>query len=405
MEKENIKTPKERKSKLRKTQKMQANRCRKVQLKPSPEISNIFRKWFGCVRNTYNWALGCIKNKPREYKVNMVWLRKRFINACNIPREKKYLLDTPKHIRDTAINDLVEGIKSNKTKKAKDPNFKFDMKFRKRKDHQSISILRESIKEWNVSKEEISLYPTFLKNKIKFHCRNVPKEIAFDTKLTMDKLGRFYLCIPSYEAVCENQTNLKHDWCSLDPGVRSFMTLYSPTHGICYKIGNGDISRIFRLCKGLDKLLQKKKTWRIGRAQKRLRFRIKNLVDEVHWKTIHFLTTNFKNIILPPFEVSQMVKRKNRKLRKKTVRQMLCWRHYTFKMRLQDYVSRLEDTKLYIRGEEYTSKTCTSCLNIKHNLGGSKIYKCKHCNVIVDRDNVGARNIFIKNASLCCLAA
>jgi hypothetical protein len=145
----------------------------------------------------------------------MVWLRKRFINACNIPREKKYLLDTPKHIRDTAINDLVEGIKSNKTKKAKDPNFKFDMKFRKRKDHQSISILRESIKEWNVSKEEISLYPTFLKNKIKFHCRNVPKEIAFDTKLTMDKLGRFYLCIPSYEAVCENQTNLKHDWCSL----------------------------------------------------------------------------------------------------------------------------------------------------------------------------------------------
>jgi putative transposase len=185
------------------------------------------------------------------------------------------------------------------------------------------------------------------------------------------------------------------------------MTLYSPTHGICYKIGNGDISRIFRLCKGLDKLLQKKKTWRIGRAQKRLRFRIKNrfFVDEVHWKTIHFLTTNFKNIILPPFEVSQMVKRKNRKLRKKTVRQMLCWRHYTFKMRLQDYVSRLEDTKLYIRGEEYTSKTCTSCLNIKHNLGGSKIYKCKHCNVIVDRDNVGARNIFIKNASLCCLAA
>ena len=79
---------------------------------------------------------------------------------------------------------------------------------------------------------------------------------------------------------------------------------------------------------------------------------------------------------------------------------MLCWRHYTFKMRLQSYVANRNDVNLFIRGEEYTSKTCSGCLNIKHNLGGAKIYKCNHCHIIADRDAMGARNIFIKNASL-----
>jgi len=400
MEDENTKMPKERKSNLRKTTKPIANCCRKIRLKPSNDVKKQLRQWFGSVRSTYNWALSCIKEKPKEYKKNVVWLRKRFINACNIPKDKKYLLDTPKHIRDTAIADLVEAFKSNKTKQKKDPSFKFNMNFRKKKDNQSITLLSEAIKKWDVEKEEVSLYPTFLRNKIKFHCRNVPLDISYDTKLQMDKLGRFYLCVPHHEVVADNQSNSKLDWCSLDPGVRDFMTLYSPTQGICYKFGSNDISRIFRLCKFLDKLLAKKRTRNIFKAQIRLRHRIKHLVDEVHWKTIHFLCNNFNNIILPPFQVSQMVKRQNRKIRNKTVRQMLCWRHYTFKMRLQSYVANRSDVNLFIRGEEYTSKTCSGCLNIKHNLGGAKIYKCTHCHIIADRDAMGARNIFIKNASL-----
>lgn len=328
----------------------------------------------------------------------MVWLRKRFVNKCNIPKDKVFLLDTPKHVRDTAIKDIVQGFETNFKKRKLDRGFHFDMKFRRKKDNQSITIPSDAIKSWDVEKEEMTMFPTFIKNRIKFHCRNVPRDVDFDSKLVLDKLGRFYLCVPTHVPACENQAG-KDQWCSLDPGVRTFMTLYSPTPGLSYKIGDNDISRIFRLCKCLDKALSGggKQSPRKKKAIQRLRYKIKHLVDEVHWKVIHFLVNRFENIIIPPFQVSQMIKRMNRKLRKKSVRQMVCWRHYTFRMRLIDYAKR-SDAKVHVLGEEYTSKVCTHCQNIKHDLGGSKIYKCTNCHLEVDRDVGGARNIFLKNA-------
>ena len=94
-----------------------------------------------------------------------------------------------------------------------------------------------------------------------------------------------------------------------------------------------------------------------------------------------------------------MVKKSNRKIGKKSVRQMLTWRHFTFRQRLL-LSSKDTDTKIHVLGEEYTSKTCSNCMNINYTLGGSKTYKCKKCKVILDRDVNGARNIFLKNVIL-----
>ncbi len=270
------------------------------------------------------------------------------------------------------------------------------MRFRRKKDPQSITIPYDAIKVWDTDIETMSMFPTYLKNRIKFHCRNVPKEIAYDCRLTLDRLGRFHLCVPCVVAACESQTG--RGQCSIDPGVRTFLTIYSPNIGSAYKIGDNDICRIFRLCKWLDKLCSgnKKASRRQRKAQTRLRMRIKTLVDEVHWKAIHFLCHNFKDIIIPPFQVSQMVKRANRKIRKKTVRQMLCWRHYTFRQRLIAYASRT-GTQVHVLGEECTSKTCSHCMNMKNNLGGAKVYRCQQCGLVGDRDLMGARNIFLKN--------
>lgn len=95
-----------------------------------------------------------------------------------------------------------------------------------------------------------------------------------------------------------------------------------------------------------------------------------------------------------------MVKRANRRIRSKTVRQMLCWKHYTFRTRLIAYASSMPDAvQVHVKGEEYTSKACTHCLNLKHNLGGAKVYRCAHCHLVADRDACGARNIFLKNTA------
>jgi len=59
-----------------------------------------------------------------------------------------------------------------------------------------------------------------------------------------------------------------------------------------------------------------------------------HLQSEVHKKSVAFFTREFDAIVIPPFEVSNMINRKTRKIARKTVCKMLCWVHYQFRQRL-----------------------------------------------------------------------
>ena len=48
--------------------------------------------------------------------------------------------------------------------------------------------------------------------------------------------------------------------------------------------------------------------------------------------------------------------------------------------------------------ESFTTKTCSRCGYINHNVGSSDDYHCPHCGII-DRDTNGARCILIKARS------
>ena len=54
-----------------------------------------------------------------------------------------------------------------------------------------------------------------------------------------------------------------------------------------------------------------------------------------------------------------------------------------------------EGCNVHVCTEEYTSKTCGLCGNINYRLGSNEIYECKKCNLKIDRDVNGARNIYI----------
>ena len=68
---------------------------------------------------------------------------------------------------------------------------------------------------------------------------------------------------------------------------------------------------------------------------------------------------------------------------------------YKFKERLKHRCD-LVNTKLHIVDESFTSKTCTRCGSL-NNVGSSEVYECRVCELVIDRDVNGARNIFIKN--------
>jgi putative transposase len=90
-----------------------------------------------------------------------------------------------------------------------------------------------------------------------------------------------------------------------------------------------------------------------------------------------------------------MSNKKNRKINKKTTRNMLGLCHFKFLEKLKFKCNEYQ-RNLIIVSEEYTSKTCGNCGKINDKLGGSKTFNCNKCNVSIDRDINGARNILIK---------
>lgn len=229
--------------------------------------------------------------------------------------------------------------------------------------------------------------------------------ILMDSKLQRTWTGEYYLCIP-HEYRVENQDPIQKESlrvCSLDPGVRTFQTIFDATHSCAYEVAPQDMRRIVRLCIGLDQLYSKRDKapnarlrYNYKRASRRLSKRIQNLVNEVHKQLAKFLASNYDLVMIPKFETSQMIKKGMRKIRSTTVRQMTSWAHYRFRQRLL-FKCRQYGTKVAVVDESYTSKTCSSCGYLNYALGGKKVYSCPSCKMVMDRDINGAKNIFLKN--------
>jgi putative transposase len=201
-----------------------------------------------------------------------------------------------------------------------------------------------------------------------------------------------------------------HKSVALDPGVRTFQTFYSPD-GVAGKLGDNFVNtHLIKTAKRIDyldtvksKTTNKKTHNNIRRRQALLRTKIKNCVNDLHWKTIDFLVKNFQTIILPNFEVKQMTQltANSRKINSKTVRNMLSLSHYSFKCKME-YKCRSLNRNLLIVNESYTSQTCGKCGNLNKQLGGQKIFNCLNCKVKIDRDLNGARNIMLKTCTRDC---
>ena len=77
----------------------------------------------------------------------------------------------------------------------------------------------------------------------------------------------------------------------------------------------------------------------------------------------------------------------------KTKKRLLALSHDKFRTKLQQ-MSVKWNNKVILINECLTSKTCCNCNNIKHNLGGSKVYKCSICKLVIDRDINAAINMY-----------
>jgi putative transposase len=330
-----------------------------------------------------------------EHKKSFYWLRNRFVNECNIAPSCRFLLDTPKHVREGAVKDLAQAYKVNFSVKRKNPEHTFDLKFRKRKDVQSIVIPKSAFTEVKDG-GGFAVYPKMLsKDPL------VSFKPLHDCRLSIDRQNRFVLYVPvqveKFAFIRKNHV----DTVALDPGVRTFLTTWSP-NGEAFKLGDGDSSRLYGMIVRADKLLSSisrssgRSKWRKNRALGALRDRIENIQRDLHYQCAHFLTSKYESIVIPEFGSKRMSSKMERRLNTKTVRSMLGMGHYTFRQRLKEVAAR-RGIEVVECTEEYTSKTCSCCGWLHPRLGGAKVFACQECGSRVDRDLQGAFNIFLKH--------
>jgi putative transposase len=367
-------------------------KTKKIKLLPTLEQRIILNNWFNTARWVYNKSLESINNK--ELSIDRVELRQKWLNGANIKNNYQWSENTPSAIRDGVIDDLLIAFKTNFVK-----GEKFKMKFRSKKSpSQSIVIPKKDYKRANVF---------FPKSLGKFGIKSaetLPQNLDFDCRLQRTKLGEFFLCLLSnIEPKGDNQAPKAKNIISLDPGVRTFMTAYDP-QGSIYEWGKNDINRLFRLGCCADKIkslidskvIIHKTRYRLRRVYLRIFKKIKNLVDTLHKNLSKWLCENYHNILIPEFKAGGMVRRKERKIKSKTVRNMLTWSHYSFRQRLISKAREYPWCNVILTTEEYTSKTCGNCGIVKENLGGNKMFNCSYCKIKIDRDFNGARNILLK---------
>ena len=351
-------------------------RSRKIRVYPNKEQKTILSNWFGASRFAYNKTVEFLKQPDTKAQ----WKSIKTDLMHDMPEWSK---EVPYQIKSVAIRDCCQAV-SNAKKKFKQTGKFQEVKFRsKKRGDNNLFIPQSAVSEKGV-------YHTVLG---KLKTAEPLWKPTHDCRMVLQN-GRYFVIVPIDVAV-KRPDNQRLSACALDCGVRTFQTVFSKE--LILKVGEHDFQRIFRYCYALDKLVSRKKKERsnkFNKAMQRIRWKVRDLIDEIHNKLALTLCRTFDVVYIPTFETHDMVS----KLKHKTSRAMLGWAHYRFKMKLkakaEEYSCKVVDCT-----EEYTSKTCGDCGKIS-SIGGKEVWTCKHCGCVHDRDINGARNILFKQMFL-----
>ena len=382
---------------------------KKIRFYPNTTQKLFFNKCIGTFRYFYN--------KSNQYVKNLMLTEKKLPSAISVRNKiliknsdlsdnDKWQAEIPYDTRQAAIFKLINAYKTAFSLLKKKVIKQFDVKFLKRKAPKHyFEIDNKAIRIDNNS--NIRIFSTILKDNIRIRKRdrlkikNTFDKYAYTNTIIKKEYDKWYIClvIPK-EKLVQKETTPIFNSVFLDPGVKTFQTFYSPD-GICGKLGN-DISnvKLKPIITKFKKILKDKRTQRnkknVKKRCNKLITKVKHIISDLHNQTSTFLTSMFKTIIIPIFEVQKMVSKTTRSIHKPSVINLLHLSHYKFRMKLTHLCAK-NGTKLYVIDESYTSKTCGKCGTLKSDLGNNRIFNCDVCNLVIDRDLNAARNICIKN--------
>lgn len=364
-------------------------KSKKIYLNPTKQQKKILTIWGGTSRFVYNRTIDYINSCDKSTKLPRWDLIFKEINLV-LPEWTK---DVPYQIKKIACKDAVS-VLFMAIRNLKKGNIKhFKLQYRTKKDIKTTIYIPKDAVKLN------GIYYTIL-GKTKYN-EKLPT-INYDCRL-VEMYGDYYLCVPekTTKAIRVDNQDQSIKAVAIDLGVRSFVNFY--TEESVGKIGIGAGNKIYDILlrandvikdiAGCKTFKQRHRKRKLKTILNRLKAKVRHLIDELHKKTAKYLTDNFNLIILPKFNVINMIDVDNRKIGKKTVRSMLSYRFYDFRMYMRTKCKEL-GIELVEIGEEYTTKTISWTGEIREGVGGSKWISSG--DIVMDRDYNGARGIYIK---------
>ena len=358
----------------------------KIRLLPTKEQEELMLKSIGCSRFAYNWALNrCNELYQQGVKYNMSNIRKEFTQLKK-QDDFKWLNEVSNTTMVESMRNLDSAFKRFFKKIGGYPKFKT-----KRKSRQSFYVRHNCLyfldDICNIEKIGKVKYRTNYKiPKGKNVCEFSNPYCSFD--------GKYWYLSFGFE-VEENQTTLNNNLSiGIDLGIKDLAVC---SNGMVFKNINKTkkVKKLKKRLKRLQKQVSRKyelnkqgnkfiKTNNIIKLENKIKLTYRKLSNirnnHIHQATNKIIKLKPYRVVMEDLNVKGMMK--NKHLSKSIAEQ--CFYEFVRQMKYKCEFNRIE----FIQADRYfpSSKLCSYCGKIKHDLKlKDRVYKCD-CGNIIDRD-------------------
>jgi len=243
-----------------------------------------------------------------------------------------WLKEIPYEVKDDAIRDFMKAQDAVRAKAMKDKKIPSHIGFRSRKAKTQSMMLRVRDLNGKDGNRFLHPFPRYIKDGGFLWTEAFQFEDAMTRLIYERGTGNYYLTVTSTvdDESCETQA--APVVCALDPGVVIFQSSFN-TNGKASFYGaeaRKALDYWYKRISSIESSISEKNTKAKRRKRALMYKKISNLIDIMHYETIKALCDENDVILLPEFATQSMLKN----LRSAQRREMLTYKHYTFKQRL-----------------------------------------------------------------------
>ena len=366
----------------------------KFRIYPTLEQIIFFSKNFGCVRKVYNLMLDDRKKGYEEYK--STGIKTKYPTPAKYKEEYPYLKEVDSLALANAQLNLEKAFKNF----LKNKDFGFPKYKCKSNPVQSYTTNNQNTIYIKDSYIKLPKLKSLVKIKLHRKIEGIIKSVTI-SKNSLDHYFASILCEEEIEELPKTNKNI-----GIDLGIKEFATMSD-----CTKVENLKLSKEYekklkreqrklsrrcKLAKDSAKKLSDSKNYqkqkkKVAKIHNKIRNKRKDFVNKLSTKIIN----NHDIICIEDLNIKGMLK--NHKLAKSI--SDVSWSEF---VRQLEYKANWYRRKIIKVPTFYpSSKTCSSCGNIKETLTLSeRIYLCECCGLEIDRDYNASINILRKGLEI-----